>query len=173
MLKLSYPSPPTQLCQLNAVNFIDTVLSKLSADKAELRLLFLAIDSDTLLNQVATLLNPIHLDFSLRTHDLITDFQTIGLLGAHPETSHFQVSEADLSQTWQHILKLHDQLSETSVTGLIMASLTKIQDLIRETIDIETLGLRSWPLKPETISAISFAKSQPRPILQGLNIPIG
>ncbi|MEM9908957.1 MAG: hypothetical protein AAF921_28510, partial [Cyanobacteria bacterium P01_D01_bin.44] len=110
-----------------------TLLTGMSskARKGEFRLLLLAVEADTLLDQSIALLNSIHLDFSLRTYGLMTDVQTINLLGGHSETIHFQVPQNDFFQAWQYISKVYDQLEEMPTTGLIIAPLEIIQLLLK------------------------------------------
>ncbi|MEO0457311.1 MAG: histidine phosphatase family protein [Cyanobacteria bacterium P01_A01_bin.114] len=167
VLEISHPLQAARLCQLNDTTVIGESLPKLKAGKQGLRLLFLPMTSDAPTEQVSSLLKSTHLDFSLRTYNLLSDLQMIGLLGGHPESVQLQVQRDDFLQVWQHMLKLRAQSGDSLMTGLVIATPEKIQILLEQIIGVEH---RSLDLKPGTLSVLHFANSQSRPILQGLNL---
>lgn len=170
VLEISQPLQSARLCQLNDVAAIGESLPKLKAGKQGLRLLFLPMTSETSCAQVSSLLSSTHLDFSLRTYDLLSELQTMSLLGGHPETVQLQVQREDFLQAWQYTLNLRVQHSEGLTTGLVIATPEKIQDLLEQIMGVEH---RSLTLQLGTLSVLHFANSQSRPILQGLNIHAG
>ncbi|MBE7383565.1 MAG: histidine phosphatase family protein [Leptolyngbya sp. SIO1E4] len=160
-----------QLCQLNDTGAIGELLPKLKAGRQGLRLLLLPVEPEMPLNGVPDFLEEIHLDFSLQTHGLISDFQTAQLLSNHPETVQLQVQREDFIQAWQQTLNLRgQQSSETLLTGLVIASPDKIQALLMQIIGIAPHEDDLLSLNPGRMSVVHFANSQSRPILQGLNI---
>ncbi|MEO1403705.1 MAG: histidine phosphatase family protein [Cyanobacteria bacterium J06635_1] len=170
LLEISQPIQSVRLCQLNDTAAIGEALPKIKAGKQGLRLLFLPMTSETSTAQVSSRLRSTHLDFSLRTYDLISDLQAVSLLGGHPETVQLQVQREDFLQTWQYTLNLRNQSSESLMTGLVIATPEKIQTLLAKILGVEH---RSLALNVGTLSVLHFANSQSRPILQGLNLHAG
>ncbi|MEO0825088.1 MAG: histidine phosphatase family protein [Cyanobacteria bacterium J06639_16] len=170
VLEFSPETNAAQLCQLNETAPLGETLPKLKAGKQGLRLLFLPVEGDTPLNDIPDVLASVHLNFSLQTHGLINDFQTAQLLGNHRETVQLQVQRDDFIPAWQSTLNLRKQSNESLVTGLVIASPEKIQTLLTQIVSIAPQRRELLALTPGTISVVHFAESQPRPILQGLNI---
>ena len=170
VLEFDAATHTAQLCQLNETAPIGETLPKLKAGKQGLRLLFLPIVRETSLIGMRDVLASVHLDFSLQTHGLISDFQTAQLLGNHRETVQLQVQHDDFIPKWQSTLSLHERPNDALVTGLVMASPEKIQVLLAQIIGAQAFRGDSLGVQPGTLSVVHFANTQPLPILQGLNI---
>ena len=169
VLEFSPDTSSARLCQLNDTAPVGEVLPKVKAGKQGLRLLLLPADHDTL-SGIPDLLASVHLDFSLQTHGLISDVQTAQLLGNHPETVQLQVQRENFIQAWQRTLTFRQQSSEAFLTGLVLASPATVQELLMQIFEIPPVADDPLDVWPGTLSVVHFANSQPRPILQGLNI---
>ncbi len=170
ILEFAAPTNHARLVQLNDTSIIGESLPKLKAGKQGLRLLFLPTAMDTSLSGVHDWLKSVHLDFSLQTSGLVSDLQTAQLLRHHPETVHFQLQRDDFVQAWQQTLISRQQSNGLLMTGLAIASPAKVQDLLTQILGITPSVGETLKLCPGTLSVVHCADSQPRPILQGLNI---
>ncbi|MEM9006433.1 MAG: histidine phosphatase family protein [Cyanobacteria bacterium P01_F01_bin.86] len=170
ILEFTTQTNTVQLSQMNDTGILGEVLPKLKAGRQGLRLLFLPVEPNTLMSGVCSLLELVHLDFSLQTHGLISDFQTAQLLKNHPETVPLQIQRDDFIQVWQQTLTLRQQSEGLLITGLIIASPQQVEDLLRQIVGIPTRAEEALTVSPGKISVVHYADSQPRPILQGLNI---
>ena len=171
ILEFSPQSQTARLCQLNDTSVLGESLPKIKAGKQGLRLLFLPVGQNTQLYGVPDVLESIHLDFSLQTDGLISDFQTAQLLGKHSETVRLQVQRDDFIQAWQYtLMNMRKRSNESLLTGLVIASAEKTQDLLMQIVGLPAFREDALALRPGSISVVHFANSQTRPILQGLNI---
>ena len=171
VLDYSHVTRTSQLQALNLTQHLGETLPKLKAGKHGLRLLLLPIvpGMPLALEQIAERLQAIPINYSLTQSGGTAQVVTHQLLHARPDVVQLQVQQEHISAQWHQALE-HATQSPGLTTGLAIAPLETIHQLIAATIRLSSQAFNELVLAPGTLSVLHYPAGDHAPILQAMNL---
>ncbi|MEL6322407.1 MAG: histidine phosphatase family protein, partial [Cyanobacteria bacterium J06626_14] len=174
------PSEMTaQLRSLNLTQHLGESLPKLKAGKRGLRLLLLPVASDSPHSggeltdlektRIAQMLDTVPIAYSLTQAGNYAQALTQDLLRDRPDIVQLQVQHAEFSTQWHQALTRVTSTSDLS-TGLVVAPVCTLQQLIAEAIGLQYNASKAIALHPGTLSVLHYPVGDHPPVLQAMNI---
>ncbi len=163
-----------QLAAVNLTNHLGENIPKLQEGDEGLRLLLIPSEENlpNSTGKLREILKDIAIDFSLTEDRQNCQEITNKLLEYHPETVQILVLREDLSKIWSETIEVRNKLNNSNqlITGLVIASDTKIKSLIGEAIGMNRERIKQLNIDKETVSIIHYPNIEHPPILQAMNI---
>ncbi|MCG8363025.1 MAG: histidine phosphatase family protein, partial [Pseudanabaenales cyanobacterium] len=128
------------------------------------------------IQQLATLLKPVTLHFSLSSDLDSCQITAQQILQHHPGAVQRQVLPEAFPFAWRQTIDairpgaVSAAANHQLVTGLVVASAAIIEPLLGQTLGLDSDHLWRLPLQPGTLSLIHYPSTEHPPVLQAMNI---
>ena len=167
-----------QLAVMNLTTHLGELLPQPKEGGRGLRLLLIPSGANhpAQIQQLATLLKPVTLHFSLSSDLDSCQITAQQILQHHPGAVQRQVLPEAFPFAWRQTIDairpgaVSAAANHQLVTGLVVASAAIIEPLLGQTLGLDSDHLWRLPLQPGTLSLIHYPSTEHPPVLQAMNI---